>query len=74
VNSIRAICVFFSIFSYVLFDTTEVQKKGANHGNIPLNLAPESDEWEEIECDEANQNITTKIHVCPHQQQSKINT
>ena len=40
----------------------------------PLYLAPESDEWEEIECDEANQNITTKIHVCPHQQQSKITT
>jgi len=29
------------------------KKKGANHGNIPLNLAPESDEWEEIKCDEA---------------------
>jgi hypothetical protein len=46
--------MFFSIFSYILFDTTKVQKKGANHGNIPLNLAPESDEWEEIKCDEAN--------------------
>ena len=39
----------------------------------PLYLAPESDEWEEIECDEANQNIATKIHVCPHQQYGRIN-
>ncbi len=29
--------------------------------------APESDEWEEIECDEVIQNITIHIHVCPHQ-------
>jgi len=64
----------FFIFSYVLFDTTKVQKKGANHGNIPLNLAPESDEWEEIECDEANQNLTTNIHVCPHQQHGSIHS
>jgi hypothetical protein len=66
--------VVFFIFSYVLFDTTKVQKKGANHGNIPLNLAPESDEWEEIECDEANQNLTTNIHVCPHQQHGSIHS
>ena len=31
----------------------------------PLYLAPESDEWEEIECDEVIQNITINIHVCP---------
>jgi len=38
----------------------------------PLYLAPESDEWEEIECDEVNQNIATKIHVCPHQQHGRV--
>lgn len=32
---------------------------------ISLHLAPENDEWEEIECDEANQNLTTNNHVCP---------
>jgi hypothetical protein len=32
---------------------------------FPLYLAPESDEWEEIECDEVIQNITINIHVCP---------
>jgi hypothetical protein len=32
-----------------------------------LCLAPESDEWEEIECDEVIQNIAILIHVCPHQ-------
>ncbi len=37
-----------------------------------LYLAPESDEWEEIECDEVIQNITKKIHVCPHQQLGSI--
>ena len=31
----------------------------------PLYLAPESDEWEEIECDEVIQKITINIHVCP---------
>ncbi len=31
----------------------------------PLYLAPESDEWEEIECDEVIQNFTINIHVCP---------
>jgi len=46
--------MFFFIRSCVLLDITTVQKKGANHGNISLYLAPESDEWEEIECDEAN--------------------
>ncbi|MDH3357622.1 MAG: hypothetical protein OET81_12615 [Desulfobacteraceae bacterium] len=30
-----------------------------------LYFAPESDEWEEIECDEVIQNITINIHVCP---------
>jgi hypothetical protein len=39
----------------------------------PLNLAPESDEWEEIECDEAILNITINIHVCPHQQPGRVN-
>jgi len=38
-----------------------------------LYLAPESDEWEEIECDEANQNLATNIHVCPHQQHGRVN-
>jgi hypothetical protein len=38
-----------------------------------LYLAPESDKWEEIECDEAIQNITINIHVCPHQQFGRFN-
>lgn len=44
-----------------------------NRKRFPLYRAPESDEWEEIECDEANQNLTTNIHVCPHQQHGRIN-
>jgi hypothetical protein len=32
---------------------------------FPLNLAPESDEWEEIECDEADQNIATNSMFAP---------
>ncbi|MBU1161841.1 MAG: hypothetical protein KKF96_04715 [Proteobacteria bacterium] len=39
-----------------------------------LYLVPESDEWEEIECDEVIQNITINIHVCPHQQLGRVNT
>jgi hypothetical protein len=34
-NFLHAICVFFSICCYVLFDITTDQKKGANHGSIP---------------------------------------
>jgi hypothetical protein len=37
-----------------------------------LCLAPESDEWEEIKCDEVIQNIKAHIHVCPHQQSGSI--
>ncbi len=37
-----------------------------------LYFAPESDEWEEIECDEVIQNLTINVHVCPHQQPGRI--
>jgi len=37
-----------------------------------LYSAPESDEWEEIECDKVLQNITINIHVCPHHQHGSI--
>jgi len=37
-----------------------------------LYLAPESDEWEEIACDEVIQNITINIHVCPYHQHGGI--
>ena len=35
------------------------------HGRIPPCYAPESDNWEETECDEVIQNIRIDIHVCP---------
>ena len=58
---IHAICIFFSIRCCVLSDITKVQKKGAKHGSISLYLAPESDEWEEIEWEDAIQKIAEKI-------------
>ena len=65
--------MFFFIRSYVLSDITKVQKKRGKSWNISLYLAPESDEREEIECDEADQNIATNIHVCPHHQHGRLN-
>jgi hypothetical protein len=65
--------VYFSPFSVMSYLTQQKSKKKGQIMEIsPLNLAPESDEWEEIECDEANQNLTTNIHVCPHQQHGSI--
>jgi len=53
-NNYKCCLCKFVIFSYVLFDITKVQKKGGKSWNDPsLYLAPESDEWEEIDCDEA---------------------
>jgi len=63
----------FFIYRYVLIDITKIQKKGGKSWNdSSLYPAPESDEWEEIDCDEAIQNFTTKIHICPHQQPGTI--
>ena len=71
IKNLKVVWVFFSC-RYVKKDITTAQKKGANHGSISLYLAPESDEWEEIECDEADQNIATNNHVCPHRQPGKL--
>jgi len=48
------------------------KKRGKSWRLSALYLAPESDEWEEIECDEVIQNIAINIHVCPHQQLGRI--
>ena len=71
-DTLKVGCIFLGC-CYIKYDITAAQKKGANHGSISLYLAPESDEWEEIECDEADQIIAINNHVCPHQQPGEIN-